>query len=126
MWGLVRGGGGGLWWGLFGEGGGELFGGISFGREGEWLEIFWESWEGNFDGDYLGEGWRTWGNYLGENFAGRVLGVMKRKEKKKEIGEVELFTKTIPSGVQVNNIILDNTEIINCHKAITAYEQTDG
>lgn len=48
---------------------------------------------GNFDGDYLGEGWRTWGNYLGENFAGRVLGVMKRKEKKKEIGEVGSLLK---------------------------------
>lgn len=44
----------------------------------------------------------------------------------KEIRKVQLFTKTIPSGVQVNNIILDNTEVINCHKAITAYEQTDG
>ena len=30
---------------------------------------------------------------------------------KKEIRKVQLFTKTIPSGVQVNNIILDNTEI---------------
>lgn len=28
---------------------------------------------------------------------------------KKEILKVQLFTKTIPSGVQVNNIILDNT-----------------
>ena len=44
----------------------------------------------------------------------------------KEIRKVQLFTKTIPSGVQVNNIILDNTEIINCHKAITTYEQTEG
>lgn len=63
---------------------------------------------------------------MGENFAGGVVGVMKPREKKKEIGKVQLFTKTIPSGVQVNNIILDNTEIINCHKAITTYEQTDG
>ena len=73
-----------------------------------------------------GRGGELGGNYLGENFAGRVLKVMKPKEKKKEIGEVELFTKTMPSGVQVNNIILDNTEIINCLKSITIHEQTDG
>jgi len=46
--------------------------------------------------------------------------------KPREIGKVQLFTKITPSGVQVNNVILDNTEIMNCHKAITTYEQTDG
>ena len=61
---------------------------------------------------------------MGENFSGGVVGVTKPREKK-EIGKVQLFTETIPSGVQVNNIILDSTEIINCHKAITTYEQTD-
>lgn len=121
MWGLVRGGGGGLWWGLFGEGGGELFGGISFGREGEWLEIFWESWEGTLMGIIWGRG-----GELGGELCWESAWSDETKREKKEIGEVELFTKTIPSGVQVNNIILDNTEIINCHKSITTHEQTDG
>lgn len=67
---------------------------------------------------------------LGELFGGELCWESawsdETKREKKEIGEVELFTKTIPSGVQVNNIILDNTEIINCHKSITTHEQTDG
>lgn len=47
---------------------------------------------------------------------------------KKETRKVQLFTKTIPSGLRVkfNNVILDDTEIINCHKTITTHEQTDG
>lgn len=79
-------------------------------------------------GDCFGEGKENFGGIIwGQNFAGGVVGVMKPGEiEEKEIRKGQLFTKTIPSGVQVNNIILDNTEIINCHKAITAYEQTDG
>ena len=81
-------------------------------------------------GDYLGEG--------EENFGGIIWGELKQggsgrsdetknDRDKKEIRKVQLFTKTIPSGLRVkfNNIILDNTEIINCHKTITTYEQTD-
>ena len=69
LWGLVRGGGGGLWWGLFGEGGGERLWGISLGREGEWL--------GDFLGELGGELW--WGiiwvrgrRTLGELFGGEL------------------------------------------------------
>ena len=73
-----------------------------------------------------------------ENFGGIILGgtqvgrgrsdETKNDREKKEIRKVQLFTKTIPSGLRVkfNNVILDNTEIINCHKSITTHEQSDG
>ena len=73
-----------------------------------------------------GRGRRTWGKLFGGELWWGSSWSDESKREKKEIGKVQLFTKTIPSGVQVNNIILDNTEIINCHKSITTHEQTDG
>ena len=98
--------------------------------KGNGWEIIWDCWKGTLMGDYLEEG--------EENFGGIILGGTqvgrgrsdenKSIRGKKEIRKVQLFTKTIPSGLRVkfNNVILDNTEIINCHKTITTYEHTDG
>ena len=112
--------------GYLGKGEGNFFGGLVLGGKGNGWKFFGRVERGTLMGIIWGRGGELGGNYLGQNFAGGVVGVMKPKEKKKEIGEVELLTKTIPSGVQVNNTILDNTEIINCHKTITTHEQTDG
>lgn len=120
LWGLVREGGGGLWWGLFGEGEGE----------GEWLGDYLGLLGGNFDGRLFGRGGgELWGIILGWTQVGRGRSdETENDSEKKEIRKVQLFTKTIPSGLRVkfNNVILDNTDIINCHKTITTYEQTDG
>lgn len=103
---------------LFGEG------------EGEWLGDYLGELGGNFDWRLFGrEGGELWGNYSGGTQVGRGRSDETKNDRgKKEIRKVQLVTKTIPSGLRVkfNNVILDNTDIINCHKTITTYEQTDG
>ena len=49
-----------------GKGEDNFCGGLVWGGEGNSWEIFWESWEGNFDGVLFGGGGgELWRNYLG-------------------------------------------------------------
>lgn len=50
--------------GYLGKGEGDFCGGLVLGGKGNGWEIFWESWEGNFDGDYLGEGEENLGGII--------------------------------------------------------------
>lgn len=107
--------------GYLGKGEGNFLGGLVLGGKGNGWKFFERVGRGTLMGIIWGRG-----GELGGELCWESAWSDETKREKKEIGEVELFTKTIPSGVQVNNIILDNTEIINCHKSITTHEQTDG
>lgn len=107
--------------GYFGKGEKNFLGGLVLGGKGNGWKFFERVGRGTLMGIIWGRG-----GELGGELCWESAWSDETKREKKEIGEVELFTKTIPSGVQVNNIILDNIEIINCHKSITTHEQTDG
>lgn len=77
--------------GYLGKGEGNFLGGLVLGGKGNGWKFFGRVGRGTLMGIIWGRGGELGGNYLGENFAGRVLGVMKPREKKRDRGGGALY-----------------------------------